>query len=260
MEKKKVTLSVAIAVYNEERNLRACLSAITDIADEIVVVDGGSKDATVAIASEFTSHIIHTDNPKIFHINKQKALDACTGNWILQLDADEIITEELKKEIVLTTADEQSAIHGYFIARSNYFWGHFMKKGGQFPDAVIRLVKRGTARFPCKSVHEQIEVIGKVETLLCPMKHYSYLTRSDYWKKADTYTTLTAAELAKTYGTTPGVRIRLLALYGVVKPVFTFLTIYIRHKGFVDGLTGFEFSLYSALHFPWACVKYLRSI
>lgn len=260
MEKKKVRLSVAIAVYNEERNLRACLSAITDIADEIVVVDGGSTDATVSIASEFTSHVIQTDNPKIFHINKQKALDACTGEWILQLDADEIITEELKKEIVLAIADTQSAIHGYFIPRSNYFWGHFMKKGGQYPDAVIRLVRRGKAKFPCKSVHEQIEVDGKVDTLLRPMKHYSYRSRSEYWKKADTYTTLTAAELTKTYGTTLGARIKLLALYGVVKPVLTFLIIYIRHKGFVDGLTGFEFSLYSALHFPWAFVKYLRSI
>ena len=92
MAKKKITLSVAIAVYNEEKNLGACLSSIASIADEIVLVDGGSTDNTIEIARKFTSKIIRTDNPPIFHLNKQKALDACTGDWILQLDADEVVT------------------------------------------------------------------------------------------------------------------------------------------------------------------------
>lgn len=260
MEKKKITLSIAIAVYNEEKNLRTCLTAIADIADEIVVVDGGSTDGTIAIASEFTSHIIHTDNPKIFHINKQKALDACSGEWILQLDADEILTEELKQEIISTIHTKQSTINGYYIPRSNYFWGHFMKKGGQYPDSVIRLIRRGTARFPCKSVHEQIAVEGSLGTLKNPMQHYSYQTRSDYWKKADTYTSLTAGDLHRKYGNTISSKITLLVPYCLFKPIITFVSIYVRHKGFVDGMTGLEFSLYSALHFPWAYVKYLRSI
>src|SRR3990167_817886 len=100
MAKKKVTLSVAIAVYNEEKNLESCLLSVESIANEIVVVDGGSTDNTVEIASKFTSHIIKTDNPPIFHINKQKALDACRGEWILQLDADEVVTPELREEIL----------------------------------------------------------------------------------------------------------------------------------------------------------------
>ena len=96
----KVTLSIAIAVYNERKNLEACLASVQSVADEIVVVDGGSTDGTIEIAKKFTSKIIRTTNPPVFHINKQKALDACTGDWILQLDADEIIPESLKKEII----------------------------------------------------------------------------------------------------------------------------------------------------------------
>ncbi len=237
-----------------------CLDAIRDIADELVIVDGGSSDSTVQIAAEYNAHIIQTDNPKIFHINKQKALDACNGIWILQLDADEVIPDDLKREIKQTISKERLTANGYYIPRSNYFWGHFMKKGGQYPDSVIRLVKKGYASFPCKSVHEQIAIQGDVDTLTHPMKHYSYRTRADYWKKADTYTSLTAIELSKNYGFTVGSKVKLLLLYGLLKPIITFMTIYIRHKGFVDGLTGFEFSLYSALHFPWAYIKYIRTV
>lgn len=256
MEKKKIRLSVALAVFNEAKNLRLCLDAIKDIADEIVIVDGGSTDSTVQIAKEYTAHIIETDNPKIFHINKQKALDACTGTWILQLDADEVIPDDLKKEIMFTINNEALPFNGYFIPRSNYFWGHFMKKGGQYPDSVIRLVKKGYAKFPCKSVHEQIAIQGTVGTLIHPMKHYSYTTRADYWKKADTYTTLTATELH----VIKSPKILTFVAYCFFKPMYTFIMLYIRHKGFVDGLTGFEFSLYSALHFPWAYIKYIRRI
>lgn len=249
----KKTLSVAIAVYNEENNLDSCLSSITDIADEIVVVDGGSTDRTVAIAKKFTKKIIRTDNPPIFHINKQKALDACTGDWILQLDADEVIPVGLKKEIL--TAIKTGGVNGYYIPRKNYFWGRWMKKGGQYPDYVIRLVRRGFARFPSKTVHEQIEVDGKVGYLREPMEHYSYRTKEDYWRKADAYTTLTATEMKKKgLKNTPMVWLE----YNVLKPKLTFLNLFFRHKGFLDGWRGFVFSVFSAMHFPIAYRKFLK--
>ena len=255
MEKKKVTLSIAIAVYNEEANLDACLASVAAIADEIVVVDGGSTDSTRAIAKKHTNKIIQTDNPPIFHINKQKAIAACTGDWILQLDADEVIPEDLLAEIVKTINNKQET-NGYYIPRKNYFWGRWMRRGGQYPDYVIRLVRRGKARFPAKTVHEQIEVEGGVGHLVHPMLHYSYKTRGDYWKKADTYTSLTAMELVNRKEN----QLYLFIQYYLIKPVMTFVSLYIRHKGFMDGLTGFEFALYSALHFPIAYHKYLKLI
>jgi glycosyltransferase involved in cell wall biosynthesis len=256
MEKKKITLSVAIAVYNEQKTLDACLSSVTAIADEIVLVDGGSTDKTLSIAEKYTTTIIKTTNPPIFHINKQKALDRCQGTWILQIDADEVIPEELRKEISGVVTGNSGDINGYYIPRRNYFWGHFMKKGGQYPDEVIRLMKNGKGTFPCKSVHEQIIISGSVGHLKNPMLHYSYRTREDYWKKADTYTSLTALELSKRNEN----RFLLCLQYCIAKPIATFFSLFIRHKGFVDGVTGFEFSLYSALHFPIAYRKYLSQI
>lgn len=252
---KKITLSVAIATMNEEQNIETCLVSVSDWADEIVIVDGGSTDETVRIAKKYTNHIIQTDNPAIFHINKQKALDACHGEWILQLDADEVITDALKKEILQVI--RKSEINGYYIPRKNNFWGHFMKKGGQYPDYVIRLIRNGKARFPCKNVHEQIEVDGTVGYLKEPMLHYSYRTSVDYWKKADTYTTLTAIfmqekNIKKSFGT--------CVLYNIILPIKTFFLLFIRHKGFVDGWYGLIFAYWSALHFPIAYRKYMKML
>jgi len=255
MEKKKVTLSVAVAVFNEEENLDSCLRSVVSVADEIVVVDGGSTDKTVEIAKKYTAKIIRTTNPPIFHINKQKALDACTNDWILQLDADELVTAPLKNEILKIIENGSGEYNGYFIPRHNYFWGHAMKKGGLYPDYVTRLVKRGKAHFPCKSVHEQIEVEGKVGYLQTPLDHLSYRTSKDYWRKADSYTTLTAMEMKKSHMQPT---VNTWFRYTVVKPVQTFISIYIRHKGFMDGWYGFVFAYWSALHFPIAYKKFTK--
>ena len=246
---------MALAVKNEEQNLASCLSSIQGIADEIIVVDGGSTDKTIEIAKKFNTKVIQTDNPLIFHINKQKALDACQGIWILQLDADEVVTDKLQNEIKEMIKSER--YNGYYIPRKNYFWGHFMRKGGQYPDYVIRLVKRGKAVFPCKSVHEQIEIEGEVGYLKEPLLHYAYKTKNDYWRKADAYTTLTAWKLKQ-----EGIQknLRNWAVYVVFKPIVTFFTIYIRHKGFVDGWYGLVFAYWSALHFPIAWKKYVKNM
>lgn len=266
MEKKNLTLSIALGVYNEASNIEACLSSVRDIAGEIIVVDGGSEDQTVAIAKKLGARVIETDNPAMFHINKQKALDACRGTWILQLDADEVVPEDLREEIIRTINDKRlktndkksdiinnsSKINGYYIPRKNFFWEHWMRKGGQYPDYVIRLVRRGKARFPAKSVHEQISIEGAVGYLKEPLLHYAYRTTGDYWKKADTYTNLTAREMKE-----KGVKLNFANWfsYAVIKPMYTFLNIFVRHKGFVDGWYGLVFAYWSALHFPIAYRK-----
>jgi glycosyltransferase involved in cell wall biosynthesis len=255
MEKGKIRLSIAVAVFNEEKNIGRCLDSISEIADEVVVVDGGSTDGTVEIAKKHGAIVISSDNPPIFHINKQKALVASHGDWIFQIDADEVVPSNLAKEILTTINDPQTAVNGYYIPRKNYFWGHFMKKGGQYPDYVIRLFKRGSGMFPCTSVHEQIAIAGAVGHLTYPLFHYSYQTREDYWKKADAYTSLTAVDMAKSKAPK---NIWSTLTHIVWKPLTTFLNIFIRHKGFMDGITGFEFALYSGMHWAIAYKKYLR--
>lgn len=256
MEKKKIRLSVAIATYNEEKKLGDCLSSVASWVDEIVIVDGGSADRTLEIAAKYKGRVIKTDNPLIFHINKQKALDACRGDWILQLDADEVVTPELINEIKGTINNKQEAVNGYYISRKNYFCGHWMRKGGQYPDYVIRLVRRGKANFPCKSVHEQIHVDGQVGYLRSPLLHYSYSSIAEYWHKANSYIALEAQEIKHQK---LAVNFVTWFVYTAVKPSITFILLYVRHKGFLDGYWGLLFALFSALHHPLAYWRYSRN-
>lgn len=253
-------LSVAIATYNEEKRIGDCLASVASWVDEIVLVDGGSSDRTLKIAKQYNPRIIKTDNPPIFHINKQKALDACRGEWILQLDADEVVTTALREEI-LAIINHQSLIinrefNGYYIPRKNYFCGTWLSKGGQYPDYLIRLIKRGSAHFPCKSVHEQIAVDGSTGKLVSPLLHYPYGSIGEYWRKANTYILLTAQEYEDRK-----LPLNMLTYiqYNVVKPLVTFFSMYLRHKGFVDGIWGFLFAVFSALHHPLAYMRYMRN-
>ena len=128
-----------------------------------------------------------------------------------------------------------------------------MKKGGLYPDHVIRLVRSGKARFPCRSVHEQISVDGNTGYLVNALDHFAYRSIGEYWKKANAYILLTADEMKRS-GVKPG--ISSWFAYMVIKPLYTFLSLYLRHKGFLDGWQGLVFAYFSALHYPYAYGKY----
>ncbi len=281
-------LSVAIATFNEEKNIEKCLNSIEEIADEIVIVDGSSNDRTVEISAKFNAKIIVTTNPPVFHINKQKAIDASSGDWVLQLDADEIVSKKLSDEIesvikmsneeieeyeknipdlfkrhqdILKVrdgqiGDETGSYNAFFIARSNYFLGRFLKYGGVYPDGVIRLFRRNKARLPQKDVHEQYVVDGRVGWLKENLLHYDSPTFSKYIKRNNRYTTL----MAKQFREQKLSKNPLTALnYLIIKPVYWFILTFIRHKGFMDLWQGFVFSFFSSLRFPVAYIKYLSS-
>ncbi|HUD45092.1 MAG TPA: glycosyltransferase family 2 protein [Patescibacteria group bacterium] len=248
------TLSVVLAVYNEEKNLARCLDSVRNFADEIIIVDGSSTDKTVEIAKKYTAKILVTSNPPIFHINKQKAIDLATKDWILQLDADEVVSKELKEEIqkkVLT--EKNNEYSGYWTPRKNWFLGRFLLKGGQYPDYTLRLYKRGKGHLPQKDVHEQAEIEGEVGYLVSALLHYPYENFAVYKMKWDRYNRIFASQMRE--------RQRNMNLLGKVffainnlifQPIFWFLKAYLRHKGFMDGWAGFVFAFYSALRFPAA--------
>ena len=249
-------LSVVLAIHNEEENLARCLDSIAKIADEIVIVDGESTDNSVQIAKKYKAVIIPTTNKQNFHINKQIAMDAAQGDLVLQLDADEVVDAELQKYIVSLHAQclssEKPTDNAWFIPRKNLFLGAYLTKGGQYPDSVIRLYKKGMAWLPQKSVHEQMEVTGSIGTAEGHLIHYSNPTFKEYLRKFNTYTSFTA-EKDYSEGTRPGF---LTALNYIFKrPLHTFFSIYLRHRGYVDGVPGFVFALMSALHFPIAYLK-----
>lgn len=282
-----MTLSVCVATYNEEKNIGRCLDSVKDIADEIVVVDGTSTDKTVEIAKKYGAHVIVTDNPPIFHINKQKAIDAATKDWILLLDADEEVSKELAQEIKQVIAGKNTeeyqkslqnrklflrhqALIGqrdgavgtkegeyvaFFFPRLNYFLGKYLRYGGVYPDGVIRLFKRGKAYLPAKDVHEQPVVDGKVGWLQHDLLHYDSPTFARYLQRNNRYINLLVQELCE-----KNVQKNTMNFleYVVYKPTVWFLITLFRHKGIFDGWQGTVFSFFSALRFPRAYIRYLK--
>lgn len=282
-------LSVVLATYNEEENLGDCLESIKDIADEIVIVDGSSHDKTVDIAKKFSAKILVTQNHPIFHFNKQKALDLASNNWVLQLDADERVTKQLAEEVEMIINFNNQEIENYqkkilnsklflrhqellekrdgsigtkegeyaafFVPRLNFFLGKNLRYGGVYPDGVIRLVKKNKAFFPCKSVHEQIIVDGKVGWLSHDLIHEDSPTFKRYLEKNSRYIDLIVLELKNNK---VDKNILQFINFMFIKPLGWFLLTQIYHKGILDGFPGFLFSFFSALRFPRAFYRYLK--
>ena len=281
-------LSVVLATFNEEKNLTDCLESVKGLADEIVIVDGSSRDSTVEIAKKFGAKVHVTDNPPIFHINKQKALELAKNEWILQLDADERISHPLKNEIIkilnLTEKEledyeakipqrklferhqkliekrdgkigTQGPYVAFFIPRLNYFLGKYLRYGGVYPDGVIRLIKKNKSHFPCVSVHEQIAVNGKVGWLQNPLYHKDSPTFRRYLERNKRYINLIIKDF-QSANLQPNIFNSIK--YLLVLPLYWLILTFIRHKGFLDSWQGFVFSFFSALRFPRAYLKYLK--
>jgi glycosyltransferase involved in cell wall biosynthesis len=212
-------------------------------------------------------------------------LEKATGEWILQMDADEVVTPELAEEIKLIINNQKieispdkrklfdrhqklieerdgkigktsGEIAGYFIPRINMFLGKPLIHGGVYPDGVIRLVKNGKAHFPQKSVHEQISLDGEVSWLSGNLLHYDSPTLSKYIWRLNRYTDLKAVELKNEKVSK---NIFSFINYVIIKPKLTFLSLFFRHKGFLDGVQGFLWAFFSAMHFPIAYFKYLTN-
>ena len=264
---KSATLSIALATYNEQDNIVDCLKSLKGIATEVIVVDGSSTDQTRQLAKKHKAKVYKTTNKPIFHINKNLAIKKCKGDWILQLDADERLTPELKEEIAQVLSgsyfgytDWRSSQKyqadtppvAYWLKRRNYFLGHYFTKSGQYPDPVIRLFRRGFATLPAKSVHEQMKVNGPLAWLKSDLDHFATPTFSRYIQRENRYSSLTAQELKD-----GGVTINPFSFINFIfiKPLSTFFAIYLRHKGFQDGFSGFVFALFSGLHHALSYIK-----
>lgn len=250
------TISVALATYNEESNIAKCLDALNDWVNEIIIVDGNSTDNTVQISKKYSKvKTINTTNKPMFHLNKQMAIEACHSDWILQLDADEIVSPQLKDEIINLLKKDIKNIpeSGFWLKRKNYFLGHFLTKGGVYPDPTIRLYKKGAGKLPCVSVHEQAEITGTVGWLNEDLLHFADPSFSRYLLRNNRYTSLIAKELQDNQ--TP-INIFNFIKYFILKPIHWFILAYIRHRGYVDGFPGFVFVWYSSLRFPISYIKY----
>lgn len=176
-------ISVVISAFNEEKNLFRCLESVKDLATEIIVIDNESTDQTTEIAQKFGAVIFSQPNNQMLNINKNYGFEKATGDWILNLDADEELSPELKEEIKAII--NQSTNNGYSFPRKNIIFGKWIQHSLWWPDFQLRLFKKGFGKFPEKHVHEYLEVQGKTARLQFPLIHHNYQTISQFLYKMD---------------------------------------------------------------------------
>ncbi|MBI5047352.1 MAG: glycosyltransferase family 2 protein [Deltaproteobacteria bacterium] len=232
-------ISVTIITLNEESNIRACLESVK-WADEILVSDSGSIDRTVEICKEYGAKVF---SDTWFGFGRQKNLIAgkAKNNWVLNIDADERVTPDLRVEIEMALSKD--GYEGYYIPRKNFFGEKWIRHCGWYPDYNLRLYRKDKGSFNERSVHEAVRIDGNLGYLKNPLEHYTYRDVSDYLKRMDRYSTLAAEEMFKNGGNTS-----LLNL--VFRPCFTFFKMFVLQKGFLEGYSGIILSgLYSTYTF-----------
>jgi glycosyltransferase involved in cell wall biosynthesis len=223
-----MSLSVIIITKNEAADIGACLESVA-WADEIVVVDGGSTDDTVAICRGLGAQVhVCADWPG-FGPQKNRALGYATRDWVLSLDADERVTPELRQQIECAIAEGKYA--GYYLPRLSQFCGKFIHHSGWRPDYVLRLFRRGAARFSDDLVHEKVLLEGSTGKLSSSLLHYSYRTQGDVERKIAHYSA-SAAQQMYAAGRKAG------WLDAPLRGGWAFLRTYVLRLGVLDGGAG----------------------
>jgi glycosyltransferase involved in cell wall biosynthesis len=237
-----VTLDISAAVItkNEEDNIRDCLSSLA-WTREIVVLDSGSLDDTLKIAREFTDKVF-VEEWRGYTEQKNAAVDHCSGRWVLSLDADERVSEELRREIEERLSVEDGGLpDGFLIPRLSFYLGRWVRRGGWYPDRKLRLFRKGRGRWSGNGLHEQVEVSGKVEKMNHPLLHYTYRDISNHLLKMDRYTTLAAQQNFQ-----EGNRARIWDL--TLRPGFKFINMYLLRGGFLEGRAGLVIALLGSFY------------
>jgi glycosyltransferase involved in cell wall biosynthesis len=233
-------LSVIVITKNESHHLRRCLGSAA-FASEQVVVDHGSTDGTPALARELGARVVETADWPGFGIQKQRALDAARGDWVLCLDADEWLSDGLAASIreVIAHAPDERQPAGYELTRISAFCGQWMRAGGWYPDRGVRLVRRGHAAFSSDLVHERLSVQGRVARLPGLLLHDSIPSLESAIDKMDRYSTGRAKDLLAR-----GQRGSLgrALLHGL----WAFVRTYVIRRGFIDGRLGFVLAVHNA--------------
>ncbi|PLZ01480.1 glycosyltransferase family 2 protein [Burkholderia sp. WAC0059] len=230
------TLGVAIITRNAGARFAQCLEALS-FADEIVVVDGGSTDATADTARTHGARmIVRTDWPG-FGPQKNRALDALATDWVLSIDADEVVTPELAASIRATLAAPGADV--YALDRLSSFCGQWIRHGGWYPDWIPRLFRRGAARFSDDLVHERLVFDGAAKRLTGKLLHYSYEDVDTVLHKLAAYADAGARQRAAAGGR---------GSFGkaLARGAWAFVRTYLLRAGFLDGRAGFMIAVFNA--------------
>jgi glycosyltransferase involved in cell wall biosynthesis len=232
----KVPVSVAIITHNEAERIRDCLQSVT-WAEEVVVIDAESSDATVAICREHNA-AVHVRPWPGFARQKQFAMDQCRNEWVLSLDADERVMPELR-DAVTTAIRTEEGWDGFRLARRSYFLHRWIRHGGWYPGYQVRLFKKSKTRVSQTRVHEGFLVDGRVGVLQGDIEHDSHPSLESSIAKLNRYSTLEALDRLE--------RKKVRWFDFIVHPLSAFWRKYIAQSGFRDGLPGLLLSWISAL-------------
>jgi len=238
-----IPVSVAIVTKDEEKNIREAIESVKDFED-IVVVDAFSTDHTVQICREYGARVFQ-EEWKGYAKQKQAAVDLANKEWVLILDADERVTPELKREIIEGIGEKRYS--GFYLPRKSFFLGRWMRHSGWWPDYILRLFRKDVASIEPREVHEKVVVDGPVGYLKGALEHYTYRTISDYVRKMENYSALSAKELVNKKDTP------LISM--MVNPLFVFIKMFFLRQGFRDGIHGF---ILAGLYSFYTFLKYVK--
>ena len=231
----QVKLSIVILTFNSQKYLLKVLNSCT-FADEVLIVDSGSTDSTLEITNTFTNTKIIHQKWLGFGKQKQVGVDACQNDWVFVLDSDEVITDELKDELLSLSF----TCKGYFIPRLNYFFGKAIKHCGLYPDSTLRLFNKNYAKFSEDEVHEKVLTQERTSTLKNHMLHFAYEDIEEFIAKQNRYSSLNKKNRV---------------FKALFSPYWTFFKIYFLRLGFLEGWRGFVIAKLYAQYTFWKYVK-----
>jgi len=241
-------LSIVILTHNESDLLKDCLESVKTLQAEIIVVDCGSSDNSVEVAKKFGATVYSRLNNPMMNVNKNFAFTKATGEWILNLDADEQLNPELIKEIQLVL-EQNPNVNGYWIPRKNIIFGKWIEHTGWYPDYQLRLFRRNNGKYAGQLVHEALIVEGKSAYLSSPFFHLNYVSVSQFLEKTITNYTHNEANFLIKQGK------HVSSMDAVRMPFREFINRYLAQQGYKDGLHGLVLSLLMAnYHFIVFCL------
>jgi glycosyltransferase involved in cell wall biosynthesis len=224
-------LSVVMTAHNEADVIVDCLKSVQSVATEIVVVDGASDDGTADVAEQLGARVIRTTNKLMLNVNKNMAIDAATSEWVLLLDPDERVSDELAVELLEVVQSAGETCDGYWIPRRNHELGRWIKRMGFYPGYQLRLFRNGKARFPCEHIHEMVTVDGTVGKLTTDLLHFPPQTLFAYLHKRNLYSEHRAAFL---YEQKAPFRLSRM----LTEPLWHFVKAYFLRGGWREGIPG----------------------
>jgi glycosyltransferase involved in cell wall biosynthesis len=234
-----VKISACIVALNEENNIRDCLESVK-WADEIVVMDALSSDRTVAICREYTDKVFQRPWPG-YIAQKNNAISAATHDWVLCLDADERVSQELRDEITGEFEEQGARWDGFVFPRQTFYLGAWIKHGGWYPDYKLRLFRKSKGRWSGVEPHDRVELNGRTKTLLSPLVHNTYRDIAHHLSFVNRYTDVSAEQ--KHHGGT-----RFPLLHMLVNPAAKFIKAFVIRGGFLDGTRGFVVAVTSSFY------------